>query len=430
MGPARGTRGVPRRRQGAAAAVLLLGPRHRRRGHRPAAGAGLRGAGTAARVRAHPRRPDGQLRHPPGTARAAPARSPRGTGSTTGPATRTATATPWRCSPATSRSPSPAGSPPRCPRPRVAVWGRMVDDLVLGQFLDLAGAARQDRSLEVARTTTMLKSAQYTVTDPLRLGAALAGLPELPAALARYGDLVGEAFQLRDDLLGVFGDPRRTGKPVGEDLASGKPTQLLAYAAEQLPPRGQALLALAGTPALTRADVAELTDELVRCGARNRVERKIRYNVDVACALRGPGRAAAPRRGRPAQPGHGRHGPAAVSARVPVSRLVGRLVGHAPVPGERPVGPRGRGTAGRGPGPAAGRRGRRRHRRGVRRRGPRRTRPPRRHLRSRRPARRPPRRAPAHPSRRHRAVGRPRVPRLLPAVLQLAADPAPDQRRA
>jgi len=171
------------------------------------------------------------------------------------------------------------------PGPAVAVWGRMVGNLVLGQFLDLAGAARRDRSLEVARTTTMLKSAQYTVTDPLRLGAALAGLPELPAALARYGDLVGEAFQLRDDLLGVFGDPRLTGKPVGEDLASGKPTQLLAYAAKELPPRGQALLALAGTPALTRADVAVLTDELVRCGARNHVERKVRNNVDVACAL-------------------------------------------------------------------------------------------------------------------------------------------------
>jgi geranylgeranyl diphosphate synthase, type I len=171
------------------------------------------------------------------------------------------------------------------PAPAVAVWSRMVDELVLGQFLDLAGAARRDRSAEVARTTALLKSGQYTVTDPLRLGAALAGVPELPTALARYGDLVGEAFQLRDDLLGVFGDPRLTGKPVGEDLVCGKPTQLLAYAADMLPPRGQALLALAGTPALTGAGVAELTEELVRCGARSRVEQKVRDNVDVACVL-------------------------------------------------------------------------------------------------------------------------------------------------
>jgi geranylgeranyl diphosphate synthase type I len=171
------------------------------------------------------------------------------------------------------------------PGPAVAVWSRMVSELVLGQYLDLAGAARRDRSLEVARTTALLKSGQYTVTDPLRLGAALAGVPELPAALARYGDLVGEAFQLRDDLLGVFGDPRLTGKPVGEDLISGKPTQLLAYAADMLPPRGQALLALAGTPALTSAGVTELTGEIARCGARNRIERKVRSNVGAACAL-------------------------------------------------------------------------------------------------------------------------------------------------
>jgi geranylgeranyl diphosphate synthase, type I len=171
------------------------------------------------------------------------------------------------------------------PEPALTVWRQMVDQLVLGQFLDLAGTARQDRSREVARITALLKSGQYTVTGPLHLGAALAGLSSLPAGLSRYGDLVGEAFQLRDDLLGVFGDPRRTGKPVGEDLVSGKPTQLLAYAADMLPPRGQALLALAGTAALTRADAAELTGELTRCGARNHIERKIRHNVHAACAL-------------------------------------------------------------------------------------------------------------------------------------------------
>ena len=171
------------------------------------------------------------------------------------------------------------------PAPELTVWRQMVDELVLGQFLDLGGAARQDRSHEVARTITLLKSGQYTVTGPLRLGAALAGVPRLSAGLAQYGDLVGEAFQLRDDLLGVFGDPERTGKPVGEDLASGKPTRLLAYAADMLPPRGQALLALTGTPALTRADAAELAAKLAQCGAWNRVERKIRHNIHVACTL-------------------------------------------------------------------------------------------------------------------------------------------------
>jgi geranylgeranyl diphosphate synthase, type I len=171
------------------------------------------------------------------------------------------------------------------PGPALTAWQRMVDELVVGQSLDLAGAARRDHSIEVARTTTLLKSGRYTVTGPLSLGAALAGLPGLPPGLSRYGDLVGEAFQLSDDLLGAFGDPQRTGKPVGEDLASGKPTQLLAYAADMLSPRGQALLALAGTPAFTPVNVLELTSELIRCGARDRVERLVRDNVADACAL-------------------------------------------------------------------------------------------------------------------------------------------------
>jgi geranylgeranyl diphosphate synthase, type I len=171
------------------------------------------------------------------------------------------------------------------PAPALAVWSRMVDEMVLGQFLDLSGAARQDRSLSVARTTTLLKSARYTVTAPLRLGAALAGVASLPPGLVHYGDLVGEAFQLRDDVLGVFGDQHRTGKPIGEDLACGKPTQLLAYAARMLPPGAQALLALAGTSSFTGTDAAELTSALARCGVRDRIERKIRDNVEAARAL-------------------------------------------------------------------------------------------------------------------------------------------------
>jgi geranylgeranyl diphosphate synthase, type I len=165
------------------------------------------------------------------------------------------------------------------------VWAGMVQELTAGQFLDLTGAARQDRSAEVARTIAVLKSGRYTVTGPLRFGAALAGRTELPKALARYGDLVGEAFQLRDDLLGVFGDPRRTGKPVGEDLRSGKATQLLACAATLLPPVYRPLLARAGSARLTDADVAELTDALATCGARERIERRIARNVGTACTL-------------------------------------------------------------------------------------------------------------------------------------------------
>ena len=165
------------------------------------------------------------------------------------------------------------------------VWGRLVEELTIGQFLDLAGTARQDHSAEIARTTAVLKSGRYTVTGPLRLGAALAGQAELPADLVRYGDLVGEAFQLRDDLLGVFGDPARTGKPVGEDLRSGKPTLLIAYAETMLPPGQRPLLARVGSPGLTNTDVAPLTGALAACGARDRVEQRIACHLTTARAL-------------------------------------------------------------------------------------------------------------------------------------------------
>jgi geranylgeranyl diphosphate synthase type I len=183
------------------------------------------------------------------------------------------------------------------PRPRLA-WGRMVAELTVGQSLDLGGAARRDRSAELARTTAVLKSGRYTVTGPLRLGAAVAGHAGLPEILERYGDLVGEAFQLRDDLLGVFGDPRRTGKPAGEDLRAGKPTELMAAAAAMLPPRRRPLLSRAGSPSLTEAETAELAAALAACGARQRIERRIAANVRAGCAL--ARRAAVPARVREA----------------------------------------------------------------------------------------------------------------------------------
>ena len=95
-----------------------------------------------------------------------------------------------------------------------------------------------------------MKSGRYTVQRPLELGAA-AGAPmrPTPRRWQSYGDAVGEAFALRDDLLGVWGDPARTGKPAGDDLISGKPTVVLALArstAAQHPAGRAALLGSAG----------------------------------------------------------------------------------------------------------------------------------------------------------------------------------------
>ena len=112
-----------------------------------------------------------------------------------------------------------------------AVWDELRIELNVGQYLDILGTARGDTDHEGARRIARYKSGKYTIERPLHVGAALAGrLDELQASLSAYGDPLGEAFQLRDDLLGAFGDEAATGKPVGDDLREGKPTPLLAVA--------------------------------------------------------------------------------------------------------------------------------------------------------------------------------------------------------
>ena len=106
-----------------------------------------------------------------------------------------------------------------------AVWDELRIELNVGQYLDILGTARGDTDHEGARRIARYKSGKYTIERPLHVGAALAGrLDELQASLSAYGDPLGEAFQLRDDLLGAFGEEAATGKPVGDDLREGKPT--------------------------------------------------------------------------------------------------------------------------------------------------------------------------------------------------------------
>src|SRR5690606_7614224 len=103
------------------------------------------------------------------------------------------------------------------------VWRAMRTEVLAGQYLDVHTQATGDASPEAALRVSELKTAAYTVARPLELGARLAGADdELTAALRSFGTDIGVAFQLRDDLLGVFGDPDVTGKPAGDDLREGK----------------------------------------------------------------------------------------------------------------------------------------------------------------------------------------------------------------
>ncbi len=108
-------------------------------------------------------------------------------------------------------------------------------EVISGQFLDVSVQARGDADVEQAMRVLRYKSAKYSVERPLHVGAALAGADDAQmATLTGYGLPLGEAFQLRDDLLGVFGDPTVTGKPAGDDLSEGKRTVLVALALRAL----------------------------------------------------------------------------------------------------------------------------------------------------------------------------------------------------
>ena len=172
------------------------------------------------------------------------------------------------------------------PRTAIDVFVQLRLEVNVGQYLDLLGTVRGDSSVEQARRICQYKSGMYTIERPLHLGAALAGrLDDLGPFLSAYGRPLGEAFQLRDDLLGVFGDTDRTGKPVGEDLREGKPTMLYAYAVEAADGADAKLLAdRFGAPDLTADEIAELQGILEATGARHRVERTIDRRVEEAVA--------------------------------------------------------------------------------------------------------------------------------------------------
>jgi geranylgeranyl diphosphate synthase, type I len=149
-------------------------------------------------------------------------------------------------------------------------------EVVLGQFLDVSLQARGASDVDQAMRVVRYKSAKYSVERPLHVGAVLAGgTPELVDALSAYGLPLGEAFQLRDDLLGVFGDPGVTGKPAGDDLSEGKRTVLVALTLQRC--SSAEALALEGALGreLAPAEVTELQGVIERSGAAGEVEQRI-----------------------------------------------------------------------------------------------------------------------------------------------------------
>ena len=163
------------------------------------------------------------------------------------------------------------------------VWDELRTELNMGQFLDVVGGARGSATAEEARRIIEHKTARYTVVRPLQLGAALAGRSDLEVLLARHGRPVGMAFQLRDDVLGAFGDPVATGKPVGDDLREGKPTLLMALAKSAATPAQLKILQTVGSEMDDEA-VAEVQQAIIDTGALTSLEAEIAGLLDAALA--------------------------------------------------------------------------------------------------------------------------------------------------
>lgn len=166
------------------------------------------------------------------------------------------------------------------PPPARAIFDELRLELCVGQYLDMLGTAGSDRSTPAARTIEIYKSGKYTVERPLHLGAALAGkLDELAEPLSAFGLPLGEAFQIRDDLLGVFGDSAVTGKPVGDDLREGKLTPLVAEAAARSTGSDLALLERIGSTDLDDAAISDLCELFIRSGSVDAMEAEIKRLV-------------------------------------------------------------------------------------------------------------------------------------------------------
>ena len=167
------------------------------------------------------------------------------------------------------------------------IWNELRIELNIGQYLDIVGSAHRERRWEKAAQICRYKSGKYTIERPLHLGALLAAperADELLAPLSAFGLPLGDAFQMRDDVLGVYGDTLVTGKPVADDIREGKPTPLMALACAAATPAQNAVLELVGEPGLTSEEIASVQQVIIDTGALAQLEAHISHLTDIALA--------------------------------------------------------------------------------------------------------------------------------------------------
>jgi geranylgeranyl diphosphate synthase type I len=157
------------------------------------------------------------------------------------------------------------------------MYDEMRVELMAGQYLDVYEQALASESVERSLKVARYKSGKYTIERPLHFGAALGdGKPNLFTTYSNYGLPLGEAFQLRDDILGIFGDPQETGKPAGDDLREGKRTVLLAKVMELADSTQKSeISSTLGNQGLNLAQVNKVREIFVSTGALSEVEELI-----------------------------------------------------------------------------------------------------------------------------------------------------------
>jgi geranylgeranyl diphosphate synthase type I len=169
------------------------------------------------------------------------------------------------------------------------IWNELRIELNFGQYLDMLGSAMNERRREKAERICRYKSGKYTIERPLHLGALLAAptRDDLIPVLSTYGLPLGDAFQMRDDVLGAFGDTAITGKPVGDDLREGKPTPLMAIATARANAAQLKELQLVGNHDLSPEQIARVQEVIRETGALDELEAVITRLTDEAIAAVG-----------------------------------------------------------------------------------------------------------------------------------------------
>ena len=166
------------------------------------------------------------------------------------------------------------------------LWEELRLEVNIGQYLDVLSGAKGKFDHSSARKILEYKTGRYSVQRPLQLGAAVAGqYDELHKPLTDFGQPVGVVFQLRDDLLGVFGNAEKTGKPTGVDLREGKPTPLMAEAFAHASEQQRSILGKIGSNDLSEKEISDIQEVVEETGAKSVIEQEIEELTDSALEI-------------------------------------------------------------------------------------------------------------------------------------------------